>query len=76
MLFDKINTLTVILLLALMEIFSVLFLIYDFIVDTEHHIEIIVVALNTIVLIYYLYKNKSQIWCYYRKIIKFVGKFK
>lgn len=76
MLFDKINTLTVILLLALMELFLVLFLIYDFIIDSHHHIELSLVFLNTFALVYYLNKNKTQIRCCYQKIHKIVGKYK
>lgn len=74
--FIKINTLTVILLLSLIEIFSVLFLIYDFFYDSNHCIEFLLVLLNTMVLCYYLYNHKSKIRFCYQKLSKYVGKYK
>lgn len=67
---NKFNVLTVTFLLAILELACIISLVIDLFIDDNHNVEISLVALNTIVLGYYLFKHKSNFRFYYCQLKK------
>lgn len=71
---NKFNVLTVTFLLAILELACIISLVIDLFIDDNHNVEISLVALNTIILGYYLYKHKSNVRCYFCQLKKIGSK--
>ena len=68
--FRKFNVLAVTFLLAILELACIISLVIDLFIDNNYSVEVLLVALNTIVLGYYLIKHKSNIRYYYSQLKK------
>lgn len=73
--YDKFNVLAVTFLFAILELACIICLVIDFIIDDYHSLEISLFVLNTVILLYYLTKHKSNLRYYYSQLKK-IGKNK